>query len=65
MPGLKGGVAVVELLLLLRADEAEAFEAAAHQYGLTVGQMARQFIREFLDREGRLLCQRQGGVATP
>jgi hypothetical protein len=51
-----GDIAMVEFLLLLTVHQAAALEAAAHRYGLTVGQMASQLIQDFLDREGRPLC---------
>ncbi len=41
---------VVELALLLHAAQASALEAAAWRRGLTVGQMLRQLVQEFLDQ---------------
>jgi hypothetical protein len=52
---LKDGVLIhldesmVELALLLTAAHACALEAAARCRGLTVGQMLRQLVRDFLD----------------
>jgi hypothetical protein len=40
---------VVELRLLLPTRQAAALEAAAHQRGLTVGQMIRRLLRDSLD----------------
>jgi hypothetical protein len=56
-PALEGDFAVVEFPLLLTVHQARALEAAAHRGGLTVGQMARHILRDFLERESRPLCQ--------
>jgi hypothetical protein len=45
-PPAEGGV--VELALLLPARQAAALERAAHQQGLTVGQVLRRLVRDFL-----------------
>ncbi len=42
------GAEVMELPLLLSAGDATALERAARLRGLTVGQMLRRLIREFL-----------------
>jgi hypothetical protein len=39
---------VLELPLLLPAGDASALERAAHRRGLTVGQMLRALVRDFL-----------------
>lgn len=44
------GRGVVELPLLVPGDEVAALEAAAHDRGLTVAQLARLLIRDFLGR---------------
>jgi hypothetical protein len=44
---------VTELPLLLPSGEASALEQAARRRGLTVGQMLRQLVREFLHEAGR------------
>ncbi len=50
-PPLNGfGRGVVELPLLVPGGEAAALEAAADQRGLTVAQLARLLIRDFLGR---------------
>lgn len=41
---------VTELPILVPSEEAAALEAAAHERGLTVAQLARLLIRQFLDR---------------
>ncbi len=41
---------VVEVTLLLAADQAAALENAAFQHGLTVAQMTRRLIEHFLHR---------------
>jgi hypothetical protein len=41
-------VDVVEMTLLLAADQAAALESAAFQHGLTVAQMTRRVIENFL-----------------
>jgi hypothetical protein len=46
------GAEVVELELLLPAERAAALEQAARARGLTVGQLTRRLIYEFLDRAG-------------
>ena len=43
------GAEVVEVHLLLPARQASALEAAAHQQGLTTGQLIRRLVRGFLD----------------
>jgi hypothetical protein len=40
---------MVELLVLVPADEAAALERAAQQRDLTAGQLIRRLIRDFLD----------------
>lgn len=50
---LEGDVTVVEFSLLLTVHQARALEAAARRAGLTVGQMARHALRDFLGREPR------------
>jgi uncharacterized protein (UPF0212 family) len=40
---------MVELMLLLPVAQASALEAAAWHRGLTVGQVLRQLVRDFLD----------------
>jgi len=52
LPILEGNIAMVEFLLLLTVHQVRVIEAAAHRRGLTVGQMARYLIRDFLDHEG-------------
>jgi len=52
-PDPRGGWApaeggVVELALLLPARQAAALERAAHQQGLTIGQVLRRLVRDFL-----------------
>ena len=42
---------VVEIPLLLPNWQAEALENAAHQQGLTAGEMIRHLLQEFLDRK--------------
>jgi hypothetical protein len=49
---------VVELLLLLPAEEAHTLEEAARQRDLTAGQLLRRLIRDFLDPG---LPRRRGG----
>ncbi len=41
---------LVELMLLLPSVQAAHLEAAAHERGLTVGQMLRRIVRDFTDR---------------
>ena len=41
---------VVEIPLLLSHWQAEALESAAHQQGLTAGEMIRQLLLEYLAR---------------
>ena len=65
-PGLK----IVELALLLPAEAAAALERAARPQGLTVGQLIRRLIGDFLGRAGvGERCRRQGpnqpGVGGP
>jgi len=43
---------VVELALLLPTGQATALETAARRRGLTTAQLARQLVRDFLDRSG-------------
>jgi hypothetical protein len=45
---------VVEMPLLLAADQAAALESAAFQHGLTVAQMTRRLIENFLQRTSLL-----------
>ena len=47
--GVRVDPEVVELLLLLPAEEADALERAAKQRELTAGQLLRRLIRGFLD----------------
>lgn len=42
---------VVELSLLVPAVQAEALEAAAQRFGMTVGQLVRRALREFCGDE--------------
>ena len=58
MPALEADVAIAEVLLLLTVYQARALEEAAHPCDLTVSQMVCNLIQDFLDRKGRLLCQR-------
>ncbi len=46
---------VVEIPLLLASGQAAALERAAHQRGLSVAQMARHLIEDFLRRTSPLL----------
>jgi len=43
---------MVELVLLLSAGRSAALEAAAQQRGVTVAQLIRRLIRDFLDQSG-------------
>src|SRR5262245_63295021 len=45
---------MVELPLLLTGSQAEALEAAAHRRGVTVAQMVRRLVRDFLSGVSRL-----------
>jgi hypothetical protein len=53
LPSLDGreGEGLVELMLLVPRLEAATLEEAAHQQGLTVGQMMRRLIREYTSRQ--------------
>jgi hypothetical protein len=57
LPFFEEGIAVVEFPLLMTVHQAMALEGAAHRSGLTVGEMARRLIRDFLDREEKILCR--------
>jgi hypothetical protein len=39
---------VVEVTLLLSAEQASELEAAAHQRGATAGELVRRLVRDFL-----------------
>jgi hypothetical protein len=51
LPFFKGDIAVVEFPLLLTIHQARGLEDVAQGSGLTVGEMTRRLIGDFLERE--------------